>query len=274
MDRGSGFNTFHSLEAGRVRELITDPLLSSSRVLDGLFYKGAVVVEGDSDARFYQAVSRRLGDDLDLHFVTTMGKQPIPKVLEIYREFGVRSAGIVDIDVLNDAVEFEKQTRAVGLGTSLNPTRASIAKAIGETPENSRLDALREGLAGALRVLDGNEKDSAKRKSVERVLSKLLDEGKPWHAIKRDGATAIPLEVREEFHRLRLACARNGLFINPSGQLESLLKELGIPDTSEKKAWILLALQLLPGLQVERQKDPWKFVIDVNQYFAATTGSA
>jgi hypothetical protein len=57
IDRIGNRNTFRALDTEQIKTLVTDPLLSSARVLDGLFYSGAVVVEADADARFYHTVS-------------------------------------------------------------------------------------------------------------------------------------------------------------------------------------------------------------------------
>jgi ABC-type uncharacterized transport system ATPase subunit len=48
IDRVGNTNYFRLLDPDRLKELVNDPLLSSARVLDGLFYSGAVVVEADS----------------------------------------------------------------------------------------------------------------------------------------------------------------------------------------------------------------------------------
>ena len=46
---------------------------------------------------------------MDLHFVNAGGKQTVPRVMNVYKELGVRCVGIVDIDVLNDQNEFLAQ---------------------------------------------------------------------------------------------------------------------------------------------------------------------
>ena len=68
IDRTGSQNTFRRLEPKTLKGLVADPLLSSARVLDGLFYAGAIVVEADRDARFYQSVFKRRFPDVDLHF--------------------------------------------------------------------------------------------------------------------------------------------------------------------------------------------------------------
>src|SRR5262245_45189662 len=78
-------NHFNHLNAQRLKTIIKGPLLSSARVLDGLFYGGAVVVEADADARFYQAASVKRSRALDLHFVNADNKQTVPTIVKLYR---------------------------------------------------------------------------------------------------------------------------------------------------------------------------------------------
>jgi len=40
-----------------------------------------------------------------LHFVNADNKQTVPRILRLYQDMGVRAAGIVNFDVLNDRTE-------------------------------------------------------------------------------------------------------------------------------------------------------------------------
>ena len=271
------------LDPARIKEVMTDPLLSSARVLDGLFYRGSVVVEADSDARFYQSVSRKCDPALDLHFVNADNKQTVPRILAIYRELGVASAGIVDIDILNDPAEFDKQLEAAGIKepslSSARSMRSQIAQTVGEESPEARISRLRERMEELQRLLppeatSGAPTDAtAMRKSLRQLESKLheaLDTIKVWAEIKRRGAQALPAEVRPQFLALSDICAKGGFFINPEGELESMLVDYGIRPTTDKRAWIQQALGLLPGLNVDRTKYPWKFIVAIHDYLTSS----
>jgi len=98
-----------------LQEIANDPLLSAAGVMDGLFYSGVVVTEAEADSRFYMSASNKMNESLDFHFINADNKQTVPKVVATYKKLNVRSAGIVDIDVINDAKEFKKQVDALGL---------------------------------------------------------------------------------------------------------------------------------------------------------------
>jgi predicted ATPase len=270
IDRVSNTNYFRQLDPDRLKELVNDPLLSSARVLDGLFYSGAVVVEADSDARFYQTTSRKQRAEADFHFVNADNKQTVPRIAKMYRDMGVRCAGIVDFDVLNDSAEFKKQLEALALneeqfGEALT-IRDNIGQAAKEVSPDERLEKVKQQMTELLSsvnaIQDSTTASDKKRmlQKVDRACQEIADSTKSWKQFKQQGRAALSPELQSQFDRLWDICAEKGLFINPCGELESMLAEYGIAPTTDKRGWITQALQLLPNLEVNDDKYPWKFV--------------
>jgi hypothetical protein len=293
IDRIGNTNTFRILDTERIKEIATDPLLSSARVLDGLFFSGAVVVEADADARFYQTASTKCRQDLDLHFVNADNKQTVPRIMSIYREMGVRCAGIVDFDVLNNADEFLKQIDALQLQepqkTRAISLRDQIAKAAKESPPADRLEGvekqLNELLAEASALLKKSFANPDEKKQqqenllrkLERRFHELAVTTKAWREFKQRGRAALTPAAQSVFDELSNICTSRGLFINPYGELESTLEEHGIDFTTDKRKWITTALRLLPSLIVEDTKKPWAFMKNLHDYITEplpTTGDA
>lgn len=280
IDRTGNTNHFRLLDPARLKEIVNDPLLSSSRVLDGLFYSGAVVVEADGDARFYLAASNKRKNDLDLHFVNANSKQTVPRITNVYRDMGVRCAGIVDFDVLNDTHELKLQLDAFSFDNEqtqkLLAIQTSICSAINDRPSAERLENLRIGLEEILVRI--NKLDSAQFESDEdqkiaqekelrnaaRKCRELAESTKAWKHFKENGREALPPHIKTQFDEFWRICAEKGLFINPRGELESMLTEYGIAYTTDKRGWILRALQLLPHIEVNDEKYPWKFLMEVH----------
>jgi predicted ATPase len=270
IERVGNTNYFRLLDPDRLKELVNDPLLSSARVLDGLFYSGAVVVEADSDARFYQTTSRKRRAEADFHFVNADNKQTVPRIAKMYRDMGVRCAGIVDFDVLNDSAEFKKQLEALALneeqfGEALT-IRENIGQAAKELSPDERLEKAKqqmtELLSSVKAIQDSTTASDKKRmlQKIDRACQEIADSTKSWKQFKQQGRAALSPELQTQFDRLWDICAEKGLFINPSGELESMLAEYGIAPTTDKRGWITQALQLLPNLEVNDDKYPWKFV--------------
>ena len=283
VDRKNTTNYFNELDTKRLQELITDPLLSSSRVLDGLFYSGVVVVEADSDGRFYQAACTKRKNNLDLYFVNANNKQTVPKITTLYRNMGVHCVGIVDFDVLNEPEEFKKQLKALELSETdidnmLN-LREKIAKAANELPPDNRLKDIKTQIEKLLSDLNNIQtkafaSDKEAKNEKEKVLSQVGSEAKRisastknWKEFKEKGRAALTTELQSSFDDLCQICSKKGLFINPCGELESMLTDQGISCTEDKREWIRKALLLLPNLEVNDNKYPWKFVKEVQKYF-------
>ena len=286
IDRVGNVNSFKHLEPTRLNEIVNDPLLTSARVLDGLFYSAAVVVEADSDARFYHAASLKRSPGLDLHFVNADNKQTVPKILRLYQDMGVRAGGVVDFDVLSDRAELEKSLQTLGFDEtellSLLEGQRDIALAVKELPAGERLAAVSEKLVTVSKSVDQvitrsfattedeqRAKDSLLRQ-LESRFRELAEMTKAWKPLKEAGRTALPPEAQAAFDRVWAACAEKGFFINPTGELESMMTEYSIPYSTDKKRWITLALPLVPNIEVDDVKNPWKFLKSVHEYLQTT----
>jgi hypothetical protein len=269
-----------------VRELVNDPLISSARVLDGLFYSAAVVVEADSDARFYQIASRKHRQDSDLHFVNADNKQTVPRIMQIYRDMGVRCAGIVDFDVINDRTDFGKQLAALNLDhrqlEEAGEIQDAIKKAVGDASPEERMKWVKGGLDRISERLSQLEAESfptegtALREKeqflrwIEGRFRELSESIKPWKEFKKRGREALPPVLQLRFDRLAQICADHGLFINPLGELESMLTQHGIEATDDKRAWITRALQVVHSLAVDETGYPWVLVNNIHDYLFRT----
>jgi predicted ATPase len=286
VDRREKINYFHQLNLNNLQDLVYNPLLSSARVIDGLFYSSVIVVEADSDSRFYHAASSKYRNDIDFHFVNADNKQTVPRIREIYRRMGVRCVGIVDFDVLNNHSEFKKQLESLEISQirfdNLLRIRQEIANAAKEVPPDERLATIKQELEALLNSIKEmtdktfemeSEVSSQKEKLLKKIevqCGEIIDSTKNWQEFKKNGCKSLPSHLQYKFVRLWVVCARRGLFINPYGELESLLAEYDIPWTKKKRSWIRKALEQLPNLEVSDELSPWKFVKLIQAYLTKT----
>lgn len=271
IDRIADKNAIKPLDPDRLRSLVLDPLLSAAGVLNGLFYSGVVVTEADADSRFYQSLANKANLGSDVHFVNADNKQTVPKVLSAYRQLGIRCAGLVDIDVLNNAEEFKKQLEAAGItGGQLAEAleaRQKIDNEVRATPAVARLEMAAKRVSEMKALVDaalvGNS-DAHEKTLVQlrRDLEKLKADASEWQVVKKDGAAALK-NTNAEFEKLYQLCGAAGLFVNPLGELEASLSEYGIEWHADKRIWITRALQLIPSLEVDMGKQPWKLISQV-----------
>lgn len=86
LQRQGDVNRASVLGHDAIRDLWNDTLLRHSNVLDGLFHRGVVVSESDSDSRFFSAcleecLEREELPASDLLFTQSGGKQRLRKVI-------------------------------------------------------------------------------------------------------------------------------------------------------------------------------------------------
>lgn len=75
IERVKNNNKINLIDHTRLTDIMNHPLLSSSRILEAIFYKGTVIVEDDSDSTFYQRISRIIRTSDDIHYVHAHSKQ-------------------------------------------------------------------------------------------------------------------------------------------------------------------------------------------------------
>lgn len=281
IDRNKNTNSFKKLNSKDLKAVIESPLLSSARVLDGLFYTGVIVVEADSDARFYQAVSRKFNLKSDFHFVNADNKQTVPVILKLYKDLGVSCVGIVDFDVLNNTDEFRKQLEALLLEeeefNQAIEIQKKIASYVSQTSPDERLAAI-EGklpdLQGRINDLkrqtfNSNSDEIASKEGLLKYINKRSQEisgvTKGGSKFKEYGRSSLSPELQTDFDTVAEICANKGLFINPLGELETMLIEQGIPYTTDKKSWIVQALELINNFEVNETIYPWKFIKPIHE---------
>lgn len=197
-----GVPTARVLPSSDILELMRNPLLRSTGVLNGLFYEFVVVTEADADRAFYEEINERL---LRLRpewgipnclFLNTQGKHSVHTILTPLRKLGIPAVGIVDVDIL------------------------------------------KEGGASWSNIIDGANVPEVARNALATlrtaIKAKMDASGKD---MKRQGGVAI-LEAadREAAENLLQQLSEYGIFIVPGGELESWLKHLGA--SGHGPAWL------------------------------------
>jgi len=114
--RHGDVNPVSVLPPDQLRQLWSDPLLASSNLLDGLFHRGVVLSEGDTDARYYGAVlDHDKGDAAhELFFTHCGGKARMAMVIRALHALDVPVVAIVDFDALREEGRVRGIVEALG----------------------------------------------------------------------------------------------------------------------------------------------------------------
>ncbi len=252
-----------------------DPLLSSTRILDGIFYKGAIIVEADADAVFYQRIGRQLSGADNYHFAHAHNKQTVARVLAPYLSLGIRYAAIVDFDIIRVKSEFislvEKFKFSKEDTLALDKLRSKIVEYVEKVPPAELLEKVLDSLRKKIAAVESDSQNAdLKLSKLLADLKKVRESGTAWEIYKKKGRLALDDAGREAFDELWKICASKGLFIVPIGELEGWMEQHDLPHTSNKSKWIVAALQHIPKLAPNVSLEPWSFLSSVFNYLGNT----
>lgn len=202
--------TARKIDSEELLEMMRDPLLRSTGILDGLFCDAVIVTESDADRAFYQEINRRLNQSAESDgvpgclFVNAQGIDSIHHIVRMLRRLGVPAAGILDVDVLNNGGRKWQQLLE---SASIPPANR---KGLGQTRSDIHSAAKRDDkdlkTKGGIYCLQDHDREAA-----ENLVSHLAD---------------------------------YGLFIIPGGELESWMSHL---DTGglHGPPWLTKVFQLM-----------------------------
>lgn len=239
----NGKTKVNILKNETIKSLMLNPLLRSTNILDSIFYKYAIVTEADSDRAFYQEINNRLLDYLpewgieECIFLHTKNKQSIPYIVESLRSMGIKTAAIVDFDIIKDGGDvFTKYLESVNIPkpfySSIRDQKTKIKNAFPHEEmkiTNSKIKT--EGI-NYLRKTDKNIADLA---------CKMIND-----------------------------LAEYGLFIVPVGELESWLPHIPISGHGDK--WLVSKFKAMghdPNSEyyVKPEKDDvWLFISKIKSW--------
>ncbi len=277
LTRDAELSTCTMLEASEVRKIASDPVLSTTRVIEGLFYRAAVAVESDSDSAFYHRVARQVRPADDVLYTRAHNKQTLHKVLRPYRALGVKAAAIADFDIIKRGDELNPLLAAATDENLDQPLalQEQIRALVESELLLEKLAALKKDVEEILNAWPAVVKpDDAPPhlSNVRRALERVVDDADPWAATKQYGIERLPPAARGLFDQLRAWCARRGIFIVRSGELESMMVAHGVLYTRHKAAWIIQALTKLHELHPDTSTSPnanripWSLAAEIHEY--------
>jgi AAA domain, putative AbiEii toxin, Type IV TA system len=240
MTRSEKANHVSVLNPSDLREVWDDPLLRYSRLLDGLFHRGVILCEGDSDARYYGAHLDELSSggtgSHELLITHCGGKQRLAMAIRSLRAIGVPIAVIADLDLLRERQRVADVVTALGGDWAPHQKDWMIVdSAVRGLAHNPSADYVREQLSEIL----GASAGALTREQSDRIRQVIRVES-GWSSVKRGGMGELPQgDASDRGAHLLEALKGIGLFLVPVGELERW--EPQIP--GEGVAWVSEALE-------------------------------
>lgn len=238
LNRVNNETQFNKITAEATQALSTSPILSSQRVLEGIFSKGVVVCESDTDRVVYNAVAVHEHRNQEILFIHAHNKQTIKDVVKLLINASIPTAAIIDIDILNSESDLSNAISAFDADFDKNAIieiRQDLANHIESVTEKEILDRLKLDVSELRAQLDRNEHTLS---GARGALNRIRSDSTKWSDLKKKGVDILEGDLKERVEQILSSCKSIGLFIVPVGELESWM-DLGV----KKNRWALPALE-------------------------------
>lgn len=243
-------NHAHLLNSAELQDLWNKPLLRSSGAVEGIFHKGVVVCESDSDTRFYESLllrSERIDtfvQPVDFHFIHGGGKGELATLARSYNQLKVPVVAIADFDILKNKDELKILVNAMGGDfTRVEGLYNSVSSALAELPPSSSKGTAINEVRRLLDVFESDNKKKTLTGGDKEKISDLLNDARDWSEPKKYGIQKLRGGTHRDCQRLLSQLKQLGIFVVPQGELESWNRS----GSATKNIWIREALELMNG---------------------------
>lgn len=251
-----------------IRKLYEDPLLRFSNILAGIFYRGVVLCESESDCRYYEAV---LGYVIsiedgrshpDLLFTQCGGKDRFAKAVTALAGTRVPTAVIADIDLLADPSKFRETLEALGGDYQQIESDVTVLTShVNQKTIEPDATLARVKIIQVLDSLTGSTVSNTQANAIRQAIARVSG----WKHVKANGRTAISSgNPTMAFDRILAACQSVGLFLVPVGELERFHPEIS---NANKQSWLR---EVFETSVYKSSHTSQQFVEAVAGYIAAT----
>lgn len=160
-------NHFKLLEKEKIENIISNSLLSSSNVLNGLFCEKVYISEAEADEEFYQNLHDKVDSYDNAFFTHGKNKQTLKDIAATYDELGIPNFRIYDFDIFKD----EAFNQAINKFIS-NDLRDSYIRIIMELRSDTTFEKEFYQNGGIEKISNSNLK-----RDVDNIISDLKSKG-------------------------------------------------------------------------------------------------
>lgn len=230
IERYKTSNSIKVLKNKDLQNIWKDSILKHSNILDGLFHKKVVLVESDSDCRFYSAVSNAIIETKnitspDILFVQSGGKHRFPVIIKALKELEVPLTIIGDFDLYHEENPAKFIYESLdGNWDDIKSDFNKVKKSIDEKRPELESDKLKEEINSIFDSFSDKIVPEHKIKAIQSLLKK----SSPWAQAKSSGKAYLPAgEVTLAFNRIQEAFKARNVYILELGEIEAFDKNIG-----------------------------------------------
>jgi len=230
IERDGPINNIHILGNDEIKEIWNDSFMRHSNVLDGLFHKKVILVESDSDARFYSTITDEIVDNEsmaspDLLFVPTGGKHRFPFVIKALNKLSVPLKVIGDFDLYHDENPIKQMVEVLGGDWSLIESDfKKIKKAIDQKRPELETADLKQEIEKVFDSFNDRIIPETKIKEIQSALKR----SSPWVQAKSSGKAYLPAgDITSAFQRVQEQLSILNIHVLEIGEIEAFDKTIG-----------------------------------------------
>lgn len=245
-----------------VGALYKDPLVKYYSILNGLFFQGVILCEGDSDCTYYRAVLESI-DTLDdgtkasatsVHFTHCGGKARLSRAVGALRSAKVPVVCAVDIDFLQNEHEFNELITAYeGDPSKLTGLRSVVVNAVTAWSTTVKRASAKAEIDAILSRKQAEELSSGDVNKIRELVTPVSG----WKELKKYGQSRLLGDALIAFRSLDSQLRNLGIYLVQGGELESFHPEISRDD---KAAWLR---QVLEDKKYETCEESTLFVKDM-----------
>ncbi|EOD69059.1 ATP-dependent nuclease [Amycolatopsis vancoresmycina] len=237
LTRTGATNHVASIAPAKVRTLYDDPLVKYYPIVDGLFSRGVIVCEAESDCTYYRSVLEAGTSAPGIHFTHCNGKARVGRAVDALRSARVPVVAVLDIDFLRDDKDFAEVVVAQGGDPeAFAKARAVIENSVqswGRKVDRTAAKALVEAQFARSKAPSLSSGEIAKIKEAVSPVS-------GWRQFKKYGVHHLSGDAVTAFEDLDRGLRELGIFVVPCGELERFHPDI----SGENKAeWLRTVLE-------------------------------
>lgn len=232
-ESGNEINPFTLLDNEHVSEIDKDPLLQYSNIFDGIFYKKVVLVESETDCKFYELIYKNITNGNDYFFTLAHGKEKIPKILDALSKLGLDSSIVFDIDVLNSPNVIKNTLESKSGDFEVIKDDLLIIKHYVESLDEGLLS--KSDIKNAVKKLLDENEDTLLSEETRIRCKKLFNPNSGWKQFKSVGKAILNGETLKSFEKVTTYLESKGIFVVECGELEGFVPEF---KSSHGTIWI------------------------------------
>lgn len=264
ISREGDINHISKLDNVEIESLWKDSILRYFNTFSGLFHSKVVICEADTDCKFYQAVLNEVVNSTgkpapDYLFTHCGGKQRLKTIITALRALNVKTAAIVDIDVLNDRKTTTELIASVGGNFQDIEARWKV---LDDYVKSQRAQLNTEEVKKSImRLLDSETNENLSKKIADDI-KKELKASSAWAKVKETGKNFFTGDAYNAFNDISDYCKKQGIFIVPVGELECFYK----PDSNHGTKWVnnvLDGVDLCNDKEIASARD---FMAEIEKY--------